>query len=254
MTPDGRINAPAPATRADAEKQLCDYSQRLADVLGNGLVGVYAHGSFARNCFCPRFSDLDVIVVLNGPVPDGALSEIQSIQAKVAFPIDATGVTQSQLRTDTVPTPLTFVTKAGTILRLPDGSRDFLLQRQDVHDVGIVMAGPPLKELFRPVPWTLLKDCLGFLFPHIVPFFKNPVLMLSRIVFALQHRRLCSKQEAGEWAAEAFDPRWFPTLKQALQEYADGTMISAIQTNDIMKFEEYCMEYLQQGLHPKRLS
>ena len=64
---DENLNSPTLSADTNAKRQLSDYSERVADILGSSLVGFHVHLAFAHKCFCPKTIDLDMIVMLNGP-------------------------------------------------------------------------------------------------------------------------------------------------------------------------------------------
>ena len=51
-----------------------DLLVRFADlnraILGENLVGVYLHGSSVMDCFNPKVSDLDLLIVVKDVIPD----------------------------------------------------------------------------------------------------------------------------------------------------------------------------------------
>ncbi len=227
------------------KEELENYSAKLADVLGDYLIGIYVYGSLARNCFNPATSDVDIVVVVAKPCNEKVISEIQRVHQNTNLPIDAAFVTCKQLNVMKFPAPVTFLIKplsSGKIVRLPEGSPDFLVQRQDVYESGIVLVGPTANKLFRPVPWNLLERYLDLLFPHIVPRFKNSVLMLCRIAYAYSHQKLCSKQEAGEGAIHVFSQQWHPMIEKALDNYSVGINATDESTENLLAFERYCAE------------
>jgi len=97
------------------------------------------------------------------------------------------------------------------------------------------------------VPWEALSVSLEQLFPHIVPHFKNPVLMLSRICYAFAHHSLCSKVAAGEWAAQAFGAEWREGIAVALMKYREGIPDNEGETPELRRFEEFCWQYVQRA-------
>jgi len=223
---------------------LSEYAQRLAEALGENLLGVYVHGSLARGCFHESVSDVDVIAVLDGACDRVALSAVGSIHRGIAVPIDATFVTQAQLQSDAFPAPVEFVIKPdsdGTIAHLPEGSRDFPLDREDMYEAGVAVFGPPPRALAGRVPWGVLAGCLNHLLPEIIPRFRNPVLMLCRAAYAYARRQLCSKRDAGQWALEQFGERWRPMIEQALAEYAQGQSETVAPAQHLLPFQEYCV-------------
>lgn len=233
-------------SRAVKEK-LVSYSAGLADALGGCLIGLYLYGSLARGCFHPATSDVDIVAVVDGARAESALAAVSRVHQDTDIPIDAVFVTSEQLNTDRFPAPVDFLIKPlsdGEIVRLPDGSRDFPLQRQDVQECDVALFGPSPRELVQPVPWHLLAQSLDYLFPYIVPRFKNPVLMLCRIVYAYAHRKLCSKQDAGKWAMETFEQRWLTMIEEARKHYSDGIPAAHDSAGHLSSFQDYCAAYI----------
>ncbi len=173
---------------------------------------------------------------------------VLQVQRAANLPLDAVFVTAEQVDVNVFPPPVAFLVKTfageSKVVVLPEGNRDFLLQRQDLYEAGLTLYGPPARELLHPVPWPLLAQSLDYLLPHIIASFKNPVLMLCRIAYAHNHRSLCSKTQAGVWAAEALDARWKPLIQTALSEYARGVTPSAIPKESVGLFEKWCEGYM----------
>lgn len=234
----------------DMNDRLSRYAQRLTDALGDDLVGVYLHGSLARGCHNPATSDADIIVVLRDGFTQPDMDLLYQIGQEVGVPIDAVFVTESKLNADVCSTPIAFLAPPRCIEQSHKGSI-FLLDRQDAYEAGIALIGPSPKDLIRPVPWEALTSSLDFLFPYIVPRFKNAVLMLCRITYTWTFHKMCSKREAGEWALTACGKEWRPTIETALAEYADGVYTTGIAVETRHAFEEYCAEYIrgQRDLH-----
>lgn len=223
------------------------YVAELTELLGNDLLGVYLYGSLARGCYHAGTSDVDAIVVTRSHCEQLDESGLLQIHRNVGVPVDAVFVAESQIGADTFPTPVVCLVKPigeYKIVHPTEGSRDFLLQRQDLYEAGIALAGPQPRDLLCPVPWPLLAESLDFLFPHIVTNFKNPVLMLCRIAYAWTYHELCSKKSAGEWAAEAFDTQWSQLITTALAEYAQGVTKSSIAPAALHAFEDFCTGHI----------
>ena len=52
-----------------------DFIERSKEILRDNLVGVYLHGSSVMGCFNPQKSDIDLIVVVERPLPDPVKKE-----------------------------------------------------------------------------------------------------------------------------------------------------------------------------------
>ena len=57
------------------EELLDGFAEQSKAILGDNLAGIYLHGSAVMGCFNPDRSDLDLIVVVNGPVDDAVKRE-----------------------------------------------------------------------------------------------------------------------------------------------------------------------------------
>lgn len=231
----------------EVREGLAAWAERVGEAVGGNLVGVYLYGSLARGCFHPGTSDVDVVVVTEGPCSGAAIPKIVKAYEEAGVPVDATFATRSQMGVDETPTPVEFVLKPGgeeRVVRLPEGHGDFLLQRQDVYDCDAAIVGEPAREVVKPVPWEALARCLDYLFPHIVPRFRNPALMLSRIAYAFANRKLCSKREAGEWAMGALGEEWRPLVAEALGKYAAGAPDDRGPDERLRAFEGRCARYI----------
>ena len=226
---------------------LDEWTARTAQALGENLAGIYVYGSLARGCFHPATSDVDVVVVTEGPCSEAVISDVLRAHEEAGVPIDATFVTRSQMDVNETPTPVEFVVKPvgdQRLVRSREGLRDFLLQRQDVYECDAAVVGEPAREVVKPVPWDALARCLHYLFPHILPRFKNPALMLSRMAYAFASRKLCSKRTAGDWARGVLDEEWRPLIEQALAKYAGGVPDDRGPDERLRAFAEYCTRFI----------
>lgn len=231
----------------DPRNGLAAYLNGLEDALIDSLVGIYAYGSLAWECFNTDTSDIDIIVVLVRRVEVDDIPRLQQVHRHATIPIDATFVTQDQLSISHVPTDVEFLLKpmSDQIVRYPQGNWDFVVQSQDVYENGIRLCGPEIKNLFQPVPWHFLQKSFERLFPYIVPRFKNPVLMLSRMAYTYTHRRMCSKIVAGNWALEAMPLEFVPLIDAEMRKYSSDTDICVVNNEEVLHYERYIRDYIK---------
>jgi predicted nucleotidyltransferase len=226
-------------------EEMGSFAERVANVLVSHIVGAYAYGSLARGCFHEATSDVDLMVICEAACADREVAEIVRASQDVAIPIDAVFVSKSQVDSNEVPTLVDFRIKpTGNLVRSAEGSRDFVIDRQDVHECGLALVGPAPAAVIGPVPWAALREALDWLFPHILSHFKNPALMLCRIAYAFANRRLCSKAAAGQWARQEFGPRWQPLIEAGLRDYAEGRRSTEEPGELLRSFERYCAGYI----------
>ena len=230
----------------DFRNDISAYMNGLQNSLLDFLEGIYAYGSLAWGCHNLQTSDIDVIVVLAGSLDAVNLRKLQQVHRRTTIPIDATFVTRDQLSISFIPTEVEFVIKpmSDEIIRYPQRNWDFVAQSQDVYENGIRLYGPEIENLFKPVPWILLKEYCEWLLPHVVPRFKNPVLMLSRLAYTHKHRRMCSKAKAGNWALEAMPSQFHHLIGAGLREYSGDTDVGMVNSEDVLDFEIYIRNYI----------
>lgn len=231
----------------EVKDQLAAYGSSLGRIMGGDLVGAYLYGSIARGCYHPGTSDIDVLVVLSKVPSEDVLRQVSQLHRETSLPIDATFVLQDSVSNPQFPASVEFFIKPnqdGGIIRAPEGSGHVLLQHQDVWEVGVPLVGPPVRDVFRSVPWPLVDASLVYVFPHIREHFKNPVLSLARIVSAHTYRSLCSKRQGGEWALRRLSEKWHPLIKMDLDGYAKGETGLDAEPSGILGFEKYCSDYI----------
>jgi predicted nucleotidyltransferase len=231
------------------EHKLVSYASSLTEIFGDTLFGAYVYGSFARGCYNAVTSDIDFLMILKRTPTDQEVRTILRVPIDLGLVLDAVFVTSDQIKLDVFPTPVQFLIKPNQeqAIYQPDGSKEFLLHRQDAYEAGITLVGSPAHECIPPVPWPLITQCLGYLSPYIISHFKNPALMLCRIAYAHTQHKLCSKQEAGKWALSMFDPNWKPIMEKALADYAAG-IPNTTHRETLTAFESYCTDYIKETL------
>ena len=192
--------------------------ERLSNVLGDRLIGVYAAGSFGLDDFDPARSDLDVFAVSSGTV---STAEKHAIVAKLrheSLPCPARGLEFVLYPEATARVPSN---EAGFLLNLNTGPRMdfrvdeepgaierhwFPLDRAIVRTTGVTLAGPLPDELFAPIPRTMLLPVVS----EGLAWYRlggggdgsDAVLNACRSLRWLREDVWSSKTEAGAWALE----------------------------------------------------
>jgi Domain of unknown function (DUF4111)/Nucleotidyltransferase domain len=184
---------------------LADLTQRFEDVLGEGLVGVYVHGSLALGDFSPERSDVDVVAVVGRPLSPSE----KEVIAEVARSCPATGGLElhvvHECTITAVEAPHFELHVSGE--RVVDGSghpgdTDLPMHFAVLHEHGRALVGPPPATLFPPIPRALLlrgfASELRWAEDHASPSYQ--VLNACRALRFLEEGILCSKLEGAEWA------------------------------------------------------
>jgi Domain of unknown function (DUF4111)/Nucleotidyltransferase domain len=234
--------------RAELERMTDD----LQRALGDTLVGVYAHGSFALGCFNPHLSDLDVLVVTERalmPTQRNALGpllaarprlEIHFLRRSALFPWRHPAAYDLHFGSE------------GAVG--PGEDHDLAAHLTVTRRAGIALVGPPPGDVFPDVPWEDYEDSLrrdlescgehgGRLYAVLSP---------ARIWATLTERAVHSKASGAAWALERAPEEFRPLISQALGTYRSGADQPWFDRDEVRPFAEFVMHRLSTG-HPQTL-
>jgi hypothetical protein len=189
---------------------------RLAAILGERLLGVYAAGSFGLHDFDAGRSDLDVFAVASGDVTRDEKDAIVAALRHESLPCPARGLefVLYPERTARVPT-----NEAGFVLNLNTGPSIafrvdlepgaverhwFPIDRAILRASGTALYGPPPGEVFAEIPRPLLLPVVR----ESLLWYRTPgnagdddtVLTAARTLHWARTGRWPSKSEGGAWA------------------------------------------------------
>jgi predicted nucleotidyltransferase len=202
---------------------LEDVAARLAELLPDDLVGVYAGGSWALGDYRPGNSDLDVAVVVRSSVGRGTKEEIAARLAHEALPCPARKLELVVYRLETARSPrpvrdfeLNLNTGAGVPLDVAYDAREmvdhwFPIDRSLLCQSGKALRGPAAQEVFAPIPIAALAPALAESIrwhrDHAVP--REATLNACRTLLFATEGRWASKATAAAWAVErGLAPEW----------------------------------------------
>ncbi|MGC5385826.1 nucleotidyltransferase domain-containing protein [Micromonospora chalcea] len=166
--------------RDDIRDYLAELVHRSRDVLGDDLVGAYAAGSVGLGAYQPGRSDVDVALVVAGPLPEGAKRILVERLRHESLPCPARGlelvVYGRDVAASGAPEP-GFEVELNTGATMPfratydpadrpaaDGRFWYALDRSILRQSGLTLLGPPAADVFAdPSPQALralLADAL----------------------------------------------------------------------------------------------
>jgi hypothetical protein len=210
---------------------LDEFLVSVRAILGPHLRGMYLVGSLAVDDFDPDSSDLDIIVVTDGALPDdriAAMREWHTLFSAGGSPfatrLEAVYIPQADLRAP-----------ASASASYPQVERDrpffvepvepgWSVQRYTLREHGVVIAGPDPREMLDPVdPDEMRRDgaiiartwldqaehdptWLDWARPR--PYFAFVVATLCRLLYTLETGGVTSKPAATRWAQETLGRRW----------------------------------------------
>ncbi|MFZ5814193.1 MAG: aminoglycoside adenylyltransferase domain-containing protein [Bacillota bacterium] len=255
----GWESAPPPV-RAQVER----FREGLQQVLGAHLVGLYLHGSLAMGCFTPSRSDVDLIAVAGtqpAPVQLTALAErLLSLSGQPA-PLEFHLLSEGDLLCWRFPTPYRFHFSeswrerfaAGALPAQPPADPDLAAHLTILHHRGVVLQGPPIRDLFPTVPKA---DYLTAIWEHDVmdalrSLSANPVygvLNACRVLAFAEAGLVTSKAEGAAWALDRVNGRLRPLIARALAVYAGGAAEPEWEREALERFATVMTERIQGSL------
>ena len=207
---------------------------RLA--LRDRFIGMYLDGSLAMGDFDPDKSDVDFVVVTDGPVDPETFVALKLLHERIAAgaskwgkELEGSYVSQQSLRDEPRPAAHPYIDRGSELAMVRPESGYWVIHRHMVRECGVVMAGPPPQTLIPPVqPAELQEAVRGILREWWRPMLREgpllqngfyrcyAILTMSRMLYTLQRGRVVSKRVAARWAQEALDTRWTPLIQDAL--------------------------------------
>ena len=151
---------------------LEDLTRGLVDAHGDGLVGVWMHGSLVAGDFTPARSDLDVLVALRHPPDDTTLTAVAPAHAAVEarhpawvgrVEVETVGMTTVEsLAAGGEPTGGDVIMRIspGEPLHLLPATRHRVLTWATVRERGRPLIGPPAGDVLPAVPPEQLREAL----------------------------------------------------------------------------------------------
>jgi Domain of unknown function (DUF4111)/Nucleotidyltransferase domain len=232
----------------NARAELDGLIRDLQQTLGNDLLAVYAHGSFALGCFNPAHSDLDVLAVTKRASTRGQREELEPLLARVPR-LELHVLSASAL----VPWrhPMTYDLHFGSQQRLvgPGEDPDLAAHITVSRHAGVAMLGPRAADVFPEVPWADYEDALRrdleWCRSHGSELYS--VLSPARVWATLAERAVHSKSSGAVWALERAPQQFRPLLSRALEAYRTESGQARFDRDQVSRFADYVGEQLAPG-------
>ena len=224
-------------------KEVTDrFVRESAAILRDRLTGIYLHGSAAMGCFHPEKSDLDYLVVVNGPLSDAVKRAYADMTVRLDAEGPAKGIEMSIVARDVCdpfiyPTPfLLHYSRMHTewyrrdpeayIRKMTGTDKDLAAHITVIRKRGICLCGLPVNEVFGEVPEeafidSVLDDVSGAV-EEIADHPMYLILNLTRVLGYLEERKVLSKKEGGMWGLRNLPERYHPLIRSALRDYEDS--------------------------------
>jgi len=250
---------------------LHDFLASVQAILGPHLYGMYLVGSLAVGDFDPGSSDLDIIVVTDGALPEDRIvalrewhTQFSACESPFATRLEAVYLPQDDLRVS-----------ASATSRYPQVERDrpffvepleagWSVQRYTLREHGIVIAGPDMRALLDPVdPDELRRDgaitvqtwldqaehdltWLDWARPR--PYFAFVVATLCRLLYTLETGGVASKPAATRWAQQMLEDHWADFIAHSWVARNEDGETSPDDMDTLVAFIRYSAErYVARG-------
>lgn len=253
-------------------RQVEMFTDQLAGILAEQIVGIYLHGSLALGCFNPQRSDLDLLVVTRDTLSlthRRAVIELLLTLSEQPAPIEVSFLTIDQVRPWRYPTPFdlhfseawreAYVDdlRLGRWKTWAEGGRcdpDLAAHITVLRARGRRLVGEAVDGLFPTVPAADYRASLGLdIADSLQEGAPNPVyaiLNCCRTQAFLTEGLVLSKEEGGRWALAILPEHLAPIVRRALQAYRSGAAADTFDRAGLSDFVAYARKVLKPILPP----
>lgn len=232
--------------------------QEIRDVFLEQFVGMYLHGSLAIGDFNPDTSDIDYLVVIADKISSQRMasltamhSRIATIDSKWSSEIEGSYIPRGAVRRYNPGDCHHPRIERGETLGIESHDSDWIIQRHIIYQHGVVIAGPPAKDLIDPVlPDDIRQAVLDLLWWWELQlgdttriqrsgYRTYAILTMCRVLYTLEHGTVVTKPAAAHWARETLGDRWSDLIGKALR-WRSGKAIAEL--DEIMAFIQFTLD------------
>lgn len=231
------------------------------------LVGVYLHGSLAMNCYNPKQSDVDLLIVVNSKLTSFEqkliTQQILSLYDDLSnsIPIEFSIVLQDVIHPFIFPTPFEY---HFSNLHLPKyradenyicggfDDPDLAAHFTIIYERGITLYGVPIHDLFRPIDQKYYIQALMYdvedASEKVITSPMYYVLNLCRVLLYLLEGNIASKKEGGEWGLAHLPQIHHKTITKALDQYTGKPNANQFDDTSLLVFSEYMLVEIKSAI------
>lgn len=220
---------------SDINDLMILFSERLKEVLGDNLIGVYLTGSLSYGGFIPERSDLDFQVIVKNLLSQKELECVKRVHSDIEkkyknwskriecsyFPVEFL----SEILPPKTPRPWYW---NGMLYPQVQYGNEWIINKYQLYNHGISLVGPNFNTLIEPVDIeevqkASIRDLLEQWEPKIeeADWLEDShqqsflILNVCRILYTvLQAKVGCNKKVSAEWAKNEF-PEWKDLIEEA---------------------------------------
>lgn len=199
-------------------------------MLGDELVGIYIHGSVALGSFDPDQSDVDFLVVTRADLDGKDVEGLDELHRTLGEQLDGSYLPVDVIRRfDPARVMHPHIESRGGRLFVDHHGGETVIYRHVLRECGVVLRGPPPRELIDPVTaadlrWGVRDILENWWRPMLerpsdelweAPYRHYAVVTMCRVRFTLETAVVVSKREAAQWALAHVDTRWGDLISRA---------------------------------------
>lgn len=241
------MNSSAPTPHPDVNAFLQPLLTGINAILGSDAVAIYLDGSLANGDF-DAASDIDFLVVTERDITPQQFAALKQMHINLvgtdspwAVQLEGSYLSRQAIRRYDPEHALhpNLERGPGEVLKMADHDAGWLPHRIILRERGIVLQGPPARELIDPVPPEQLTQAMrAVLRDWAAPFLTDPeriqssgyqsyiVLSLCRILYTLRHAQVATKRQAMRWGRKRFGQPWRELIDLAWTVRADSDRLS----------------------------
>lgn len=259
------VNQEADAKRLPVEQLLLRFTEMSRQIFGDRLTGVYLHGSAAMGCFHPEKSDLDLLLVVENPIPQREKLDFLRETVRLDRQAPPKGLELSVIRREVCrpfvyPTPFELHFSAAYrdwcrknpeeyLEQVSGTDKDLAAHVTVTRRYGRVLYGVAIEEVFGDVPreayidsiWNDVRDAQERILSDPVYLTLN----LCRVLGYLEDGQILSKQTGGEWGMCSLPGRYHPLIRRAMTCYGSGQVMRPDQEGMAELAREYAGSMLE---------
>ena len=247
------------------ETLLRRFVARSKTILRENLVGIYLHGSAVMGCFNPSKSDIDLLVVVNDPIPDAVKKAYMDMVVELNAYAPAKGIEMSIVTRDVCspfvyPKPFDLHVSVAHINWYRNDPEDYVRKMKGtdadlaahftiIAKRGKCLYGLPITEAFAEVPhqnymdsiWEDIEEAEEDITDNTMYITLN----LARVLAYQKEGLVLSKKEGGLWALQNIPGEFHSLIRDALGEYEHDLEIGY----DMVLARRFAQYMLQQIRH-----
>lgn len=240
---------------------ITNLQKNILEIVSEGIIGIYIHGSLAMGGFNKSSSDIDILVVTKELLTVETKRKLGKLFLNYSgspFPIEISFLNIQQLKGWQHPCPFDFhyseFWRERYATDLLSGTNRFFNDQVNTdvdlaahititNKRGICIYGQPIKKVFPSVPSSdYLSSIMADFEDCLENIEEDPIyctLNLIRVYWYLTEGVISSKQEAGNWGVTTFPKEMKNTVKKVIECYTYENDSYVFEKDELVLLKNY---------------